>query len=69
MIIRGDAMSDHASKPALLEEVGKQLAAWLATPEATNALREVVERIVKTASELQVERELDAQAVERPVTL
>lgn len=62
-------MSDQTSTPEKLDEITRRLASWLATPEGVDALREVLERIFKTAADLQVERELDAQAVERPVTL
>jgi hypothetical protein len=62
-------MSDQTSKPEKLDEITKRLQHWLATPEGAEALRDVLDRIFKTAADLQDERELDAQAVERPVTL
>lgn len=62
-------MSQQMSTPEGLEEIAKRFANWLATPEGVQALGDVLERISKTASDLQLERELDAQALERPVTL
>ncbi len=62
-------MSDQTSTPAQRDEITRQLASWLATPEGIAALREALEQITRTVVELQGERELDAQTVERPITL
>lgn len=61
-------MSEQTTTPDKLDEITRRLASWLATPEGSEALREVLERIFKTAADLQIERALDVRSVERPVT-
>ncbi len=56
-------------KPETVEEIAKRFAEWMSTPEGVEALRTALENIFKAAAELQSERQLDAQAVERPVTV
>lgn len=62
-------MSDQTTTSAQRDEIKRQLASWLATPEGTDALRAALEQITRTVVELQDERELDAQTVERSITL
>ena len=69
---QGAPMRPMSIQPSGVEKAGKiakQLQTWLATMEGAEALRDTLERIDKTATDLQGERELDAQALERSVTL
>lgn len=51
------------------ETIKEALQSWFATTEGSEALLEVLSRIGKMTETLECERTIDAQAVERPVTL